>query len=111
MGIQSDLIDRLKGRLFISSDYAIAQRWQIEPTRISQYRRNRLRKPIRFIIDIAEETGVDPLFILKSLELERAQRKGEDIAKKMLWRPNEKVRRYPPDWVKRRNYHQKLAND
>lgn len=102
---QSDLIDLLKGRLRLSSDYAIAQRWGVEPTRISQYRRNRLRLPIEFIIDIAKHGQLDALELVRLLELERARKNGQDISKRIQWRPNENVRRYAPDWVKRQHHH------
>nr|DAX60877.1 MAG TPA: hypothetical protein [Inoviridae sp.] len=32
MATQSELIDQIKNRLFILSDYALSQRWQVEPT-------------------------------------------------------------------------------
>ncbi|RPD83079.1 hypothetical protein EGK75_13900 [Neisseria weixii] len=103
MGIQSQLIDQLKGRLYLSSDYAVAQRWQIEPTRVSQYRRDRLRLPLRFVVDIAEQTEQDALILLQLLDRHRAKNAEEIIR----WKPNENVRRYAPAWVKRRNYHRK----
>lgn len=116
MTYQSQLIDAIKARLYISSDYGIAQRWRTEPTRISQYRRDRLRLPLNYILDIADQTGIDPIIILKKLETERALKKQRQKGKNndnniINWRPNNQVKKYVPDWVKRRNYHQKLAND
>ena len=93
MATQSELIDQIKDRLFILSDYALAQRWQVEPTRISQYRRDRLRLPVRFIEDIAEQIGIDALTLIKMLETARLTKQNKDAAKILLWRPNEKVRR------------------
>ena len=101
---QSELIDCLKSILFIVSDYGLAQRWQVEQTRISQYRRNRLRIPIEFIQDIANETGLDAFGLIRSIELDRAQKRGQDITKRILWKPNEKIRRYPPPWVERKHW-------
>ncbi|WP_165090132.1 hypothetical protein [Neisseria yangbaofengii] len=108
MAIQSQLIDQLKGRLYLSSDYAVAQRWRVEPTRISQYRRERLRLPIDFIIDIANETGVNALDLICLIDRNRKMKKGKQPEEITAWKPNENVRRYPPEWVKRRNYHRSL---
>lgn len=102
MGLQSEMIDSLKAHIGLVSDYAVAQRWQVEPTRISQYRRDRLRLPVRFIIDIATETCTDALFYLAALERERSKRHGREISQ--TWQPNEKVNRYPPAWVGRKHY-------
>ena len=104
MATQSELIDQIKNRLFILSDYALSQRWQVEPTRISQYRRDRLRLPIRFIEDIAEQIGIDALSLIKMLDTERLTKQKKDATKIVLWRPNEKVKRYPPPWVDRKHF-------
>ncbi|VEE08021.1 Uncharacterised protein [Neisseria animalis] len=58
MANQSEYLDLMKGRLGLVSDYALSQRWRIEPTRISQYRKNRLRLPIEFILDISRELSI-----------------------------------------------------
>lgn len=104
MANQSELIDQIKGALYLRSDYALAQRWQVEPTRISQYRRDRLRLPIRFVEDIAAQTNGDALILLKMLEIGRAGRRGQDETELVRWKPNEKVRRYPPPWVERKHF-------
>lgn len=106
MATQSELIDQIKGALYLQSDYSLAQRWQVEPTRISQYRRDRLRLPIRFVEDIAEQTKGDTVILLKMLEIGRLERrgKGRDAAAEAFWRPNEKVNRYPPPWVERKHF-------
>lgn len=104
MATQSELIDQIKDRLFILSDYALSQRWQIEPTRINQYRRNRLRLPIRFIEDISEQIGIDALTIIKMLDTAQLTKQNKDASKIVLWRPNEKIRRYPPPWVERKHW-------
>ena len=107
MATQSELIDQIKDRLFILSDYALSQRRQVEPTRLSQYRRDRLRLPIRFIEDIAEQIGIDALSLIKMLDTARLTKKNKDAAKIVLWRPNEKVSRYPPPWVERKHFFRK----
>ncbi|MCP1773458.1 hypothetical protein J2T38_002312 [Neisseria perflava] len=104
MVTQADYMDSLKGRLKLVSDYALAQRWQVEPTQISQYRRGRLRLPIEFVLDIAEQTNTDPISIIRQLELERTKRKRGDVIERITWKPNEKVRRYVPEWVRKRNH-------
>ena len=104
MATQSELIDQIKDRLFILSDYALSQRWQVEPTRISQYRRDRLRLPIRFIEDIAEQIDIDALSLIKMLDTARLTKQNKDASKILFWRPNEKVRRYPPPWVERKHF-------
>lgn len=48
----------------LRSDYALARHWQVEPSRISQYRRGRLRLPLAQCLEIASVCGREPLEIL-----------------------------------------------
>ena len=41
----------------LRSDYALARHWQVEPSRISQYRRGRLRLPLAQCLEIASVRG------------------------------------------------------
>ena len=68
----SQWLDLFKFHACIYSDYQLAKRWQVPPTRISQYRRGRLRLPLALILDIAETVAVEPLEIIASLEYPRA---------------------------------------
>ena len=68
----SQWLDLFKFHACICSDYQLAKRWQVPPTRISQYRRGRLRLPLALILDIAETVAVEPLEIIASLEYPRA---------------------------------------
>lgn len=68
----SQWLDLFKFHACIYSDYQLAKRWQVPPTRISQYRRGRLRLPLAMILDIAETVTVEPLEIIASLEYPRA---------------------------------------
>ena len=48
-----------KGRLQVRSDYALAKRWGVSASEVSQYRRERLRLPLAVILDIAEVMRCD----------------------------------------------------
>ncbi len=49
MFTQKDWLDLAKGRLHIRSDYALAKRWDVSASEVSQYRRDRLRLPLAVI--------------------------------------------------------------
>ena len=66
-------LDSVKGRLRVRSDYALAKRWRIEPSRISQYRRGRLRIPLAVVLDMAAVMRCDALEIIASLEWHKAK--------------------------------------
>lgn len=57
----------------IRTDYKLAKRWRVEPTRIHQYRKGRLKFPLFIILDMAESINIDPLEIIASLGISRAR--------------------------------------
>lgn len=74
-------LDSMKGRLRVRSDYALAKRWHVEPTRIRQYRNGRLRIPLAIILDMAATLQCEPLEIIASLEWHKAKEQHKDAIK------------------------------
>lgn len=70
---QEFYINLFKSKCCIYSDYQLAKHWGVEPTRISQYRRERLRLPLAFLIEIALKIGAEPLEVIVSVEYSRAR--------------------------------------
>lgn len=73
MRTQNDWINIFKSAVKIHADYKLAKRWQVEPTRIHQYRKGRLKLPLAVILDMAESINIEPLEIIASLEISRAR--------------------------------------
>lgn len=81
MFTQKDWLDLAKGRLQIKSDYALAKRWDVSASEVSQYRRERLRLPLAVILDIAEVMRCDPMEIITGLEYRRCRERDRDRIK------------------------------
>lgn len=65
-------LNLFKSHMNFYSDYQLAKHWQIAPTCITQYRRQRLRLPLVFALEIAAVLQIEPLEIIVSLEFQRA---------------------------------------
>lgn len=81
MQTQEYWLNLFKAYKGLISDYRLARYWQIEPSRISQYRYERLRLPLAFILEIAEITQVNPLEIIISMEYSKARERDKDYLK------------------------------
>lgn len=81
MFTQKDWLDLAKGRLHIRSDYALAKRWDVSASEVSQYRRDRLRLPLAVILDIAEVMRCDPMEIITGLEYRRCRERDRERIK------------------------------
>ncbi len=66
-GLQGQL-NLFKIQMNFNSRYLLAKHWQVEQSRITQYRKGRLRLPLAFIIEIAATLEVEPLEIIASIE-------------------------------------------
>lgn len=64
----SDWIDIFKMNKGFYSDYALARYWKIEPTRLHQYRSEKMRIPLIFVIEISHVLNRHVLEILIPLE-------------------------------------------
>lgn len=73
MRTQNDWINIFKSAMRIKTDYRLAKRWQVEPTRIHQYRKGRLKLPLAAILDMAESINIDPVEIMASLAIAGAR--------------------------------------
>ena len=74
-------MDLAKGRLRLRSDYALAKRWGVSASEVSQYRRGRLRLPLAVILDIAEVMRCDPMEIITGLEYRRCREQDRERIK------------------------------
>lgn len=70
---QAFYLNLFKSRKCLYSDYQLARHWHVEPSRISQYRKERLRLPLAFLIEIAFAIGAEPLEVIVSVEYHRAR--------------------------------------
>ena len=61
-------LNLFKIQMNFNSDYLLAKHWQVEQSRITQYRKGRLSLPLAFIIEIAATLEVEPLEIIASIE-------------------------------------------
>lgn len=77
MRTQNDWINIFKSAMRIKTDYRLAKRWQVEPTRIHQYRKGRLKLPLAAILDMAESINIDPVEIMASLAIAGARMRQE----------------------------------
>lgn len=82
---QNQWIDLYKAYASISTDYKLAQEWGIDSSRISQYRKNRLRLTFAQCIKIADTMEINPLEILASLEYERAREEEKEFVKNVYF--------------------------
>lgn len=81
MQSQEHWLNLFKTHKGFNSDYRLAQHWEIEPSRISQYRHNRLRLPLAFVLEIAEVVRVNPLEIIVSMEYSKARERDKAYLK------------------------------
>lgn len=86
MFTQKDWMDLAKGRLRVRSDYALAKRWSVSASEVSQYRRGRLRLPLAVILDIAEVMRCDAMEIIAGLELRRCRERDRERIKSEYFR-------------------------
>ena len=82
----AEWLDLFKSRTAIRSDYKLAKRWSVEPSRISQYRRGRLKLPLAVVLDIAEELGRDPLEIIVTLAYPKTRERDRPQLEAAYWR-------------------------
>lgn len=73
MQTQSQWIDLYKLHTNLRSDYKLAKHWQVEPSRICQYRANRLRLTLAQCLQIADALGIEPLEVITSVEYRRVR--------------------------------------
>lgn len=83
---QNYYISVFKTHKGIRSDYKLSQHWQVEPSRISQYRKDRLRLPLVFILEIADTIGAEPLELIVALEYKRAREQDKETLKDVYFR-------------------------
>ncbi len=72
MNTTQKLIEEVKSRLGIQSDYAVAKRFHWSTSRIGNYRVGRSQLDIESSFQIAEVLGKDPAAIIAAVEAERA---------------------------------------
>lgn len=82
---QHQWLDIFKQQKSFKSDYQLAKHWQIATSVISQYRSGRLRLPIAYCLEIAEQCYYHPLEIILSLEHSRAKDQDKAIIEKVYW--------------------------
>lgn len=70
---QSDWLDIYKKNKNLQSDYQLAQHWQMHRSRISKYRRGRLKFELERVLVIADALRCEPLEIIVSIEFNRHQ--------------------------------------
>ena len=81
MQTQDHWLNIFKLRKSFYSDYRLARHWQSEPTRISQYRRERLKLPLAFVLEMAQTLNVNPLEIIVSIEYKKAREQDKEYLK------------------------------
>lgn len=85
MFTQNQWIDLYKAYANIRTDYRLAVEWGVESSRITQYRRNRLRLTFAQCIKIADTLEINPLEVLASLEHERAAKHDKEFVKQVYF--------------------------
>jgi len=80
MTITSKLLDDLKKKLEVSSDYALAKRLGISVQRISNYRTGRNHFDDLMAYRVAQLLDLDPAELVAQINLERAKRPEEKAA-------------------------------
>lgn len=81
MQTQSQWIDLYKLHKNIYSDYKLAKHWQVEPTRICQYRTNRLRLTLAQCLQIADTLHIEALEVIASVEYRRTRELDKEYVK------------------------------
>ena len=79
-------LDLFKSYKNIRSDYKLADHWHVSQSRICQYRSGRLKLPLAFMLEIAEECGRDPLEIIVSLAYPKAREQDKPGLSDVYWR-------------------------
>ena len=82
----SQWLDMFKKYSRIRSDYALAAHWGVCQSRISQYRKGRLKLPLAFVLEIAETLDRDPLEIIVSLAYPKARERDKAGLKDVYFR-------------------------
>lgn len=77
-------LDAVKARLCITSDYALAKKWDVTPQRIGNYRRGESALSDERCIQVAEILGIPPENVLFEIQAERARKAGKDRVSEVL---------------------------
>jgi plasmid maintenance system antidote protein VapI len=77
-------LDAVKSRLSITSDYALAKKWDVTPQRIGNYRRGESALSDERCIQVAEILGIPPENVLLEVQAERARKAGKDKVSEVL---------------------------
>lgn len=80
---QNELLDLYKNALMLRSDFQLAKTWQIEQSRICQYRTGRLWLTLEQQLMIADALNVEPLEIIISVDFQKKRtNKDSEVLKK-----------------------------